>query len=274
MTQKNGSAEQNITENERKYLVVGDDWKKHVQDDTHILQGYIGLPKTEVKVCLYSNRAELEISGFKALDPIKVPLPADTATQLLKVFRDAETGFADDARYLNGKPFRVPLALSSDDTFRVRIDKNGAKLAFKTGSEIVNDTITRKEIECSVELPIAEKIMHAYCDKIIEKHRFIVPHEDGVHKWEIDVYTDKELKGLVTAEIEVKHVTDVISMPLWIGRDISTNREYSNKALANLNPHMLPAIATPKKWQEELVKRVQKQHKKKNEKHNEPIRFR
>lgn len=77
----------------------------------------------------------------------------------------------------------------------------------------------------------------------VMKRRFC--HDVTIHglqlpdlKWEIDVFAE-ELKGLVIAEIEVPNIELPIDLPLWIGREITKDNQYSNSNLALLTAQQI-----------------------------------
>jgi CYTH domain-containing protein len=86
--------------------------------------------------------------------------------------------------------------------------------------------ITRTEVELNIS---HDQFWELYrmCDKgRIEKRRFIVHH--GREKWEIDVFKD----GLTVAEIELRSEDQQITLPDWIGEEVTGDPKYYNSEIA------------------------------------------
>ncbi|CAL9966628.1 hypothetical protein VPHD479_0108 [Vibrio phage D479] len=66
----------------------------------------------------------------------------------------------------------------------------------------------------------------------IEKTRHYINHEGTV--WEVDVYRG-ELEGLVTAEVELETGLEDVTLPDWVGVEVTSDGRYSNQHLA-FNP--------------------------------------
>ena len=103
---------------------------------------------------------------------------------------------------------------------RVRISDSAATIALK-GPHI---GIARAEFEYDIPLSDAEKIMRTMCDiHVLEKRRHLVPYQ-GVN-WQIDVY-EGLLKGIVLADVEMKTIDQLLTIPPWIGREVTGDPEY------------------------------------------------
>ena len=275
-----------ITENERKFLVIGDQWKKRVTSDTQILQGYIPASSVSAKILNTEEGAFLDISLKKKSWLVEAAKNRgmQIAVQRIRITKEVAQQLLDTFGSHEEQQGSIPheLDLTKDDTFRIRFDKEGVKLAFKTPRIYKHDTIVRKEIECEVgDKRQVKYILKHYCDRIIEKHRFVVPHKDGQHKWEIDVFTDPELRGLVIAEIEMDDPSKQLSKPKWIGNDVTLDKRYSSRALAALastnleidseDPFTLPRKPKEGSWKAEVLTAIDKQHIKKNPRHKDPV---
>lgn len=118
---------------------------------------------------------------------------------------------------------------------RVTYDKRtGATLsAFLTvkGSGLMS----RIELESRLEdVDVAEKMLDIFCHgKIIEKTRFVWNDSFG-KKWEIDFFAG-ENDGLVMAEVELDNISEEITIPSFIGKEVTQDKRYSNMSLA-FNP--------------------------------------
>jgi adenylate cyclase len=65
----------------------------------------------------------------------------------------------------------------------------------------------------------------------VKKTRYTYEAGDGLY-WQIDVFENKELSGLIIAEIELESETQDFYMPSWLGKEISKDHRYSNLCLA------------------------------------------
>jgi CYTH domain-containing protein len=68
---------------------------------------------------------------------------------------------------------------------------------------------------------------------LIVKDRYRIEHDGLV--WEVDVFAG-ENSGLVMAEVELTHPDQAISLPGWVGREVSGDPRYFNAALVT-NPY-------------------------------------
>ena len=117
-------------------------------------------------------------------------------------------------------------------TVRVRIKKGKGFLTIK-GKTIKT---TRQEFEYEIPLEEAQELLAWCVPSIIEKTRYLVKYEGLT--WEIDVF-EGDNKGLEVAEIELEKEAQIITLPTWIGQEVSHEARYYN---ANL-------ITTPfKNW--------------------------
>jgi adenylate cyclase len=65
--------------------------------------------------------------------------------------------------------------------------------------------------------------------RTVKKTRNNVPLNG--HIWEIDVF-ESENAGLIIAEVELQSESENLTIPAWIGTEITGKPEYSNAALA------------------------------------------
>ena len=89
--------------------------------------------------------------------------------------------------------------------------------------------ITQSEYEYEIPVKDAQE-MFALCEPgKIEKIRYYIQH--GNHVIELDVFGG-ENDGLIIAEIELESETDVVEIPEWFGKEVTTDSNYSNAALS------------------------------------------
>ena len=111
------------------------------------------------------------------------------------------------------------IAASEDRKVRVRITGTRATLTVKTrrvqGS--------RHEFEYDIPLAHAETLMNDCGGNVLSKLRHYVPHESLV--WELDEY-EGILRGVVLAEVELSSIDQSITLPVWIGREVTFDAQY------------------------------------------------
>jgi len=121
--------------------------------------------------------------------------------------------------YLSTDPERV---------VRVRVLGDRAFLTVKG----MQQGIARTEFEYAIPRPDAETMLSKLCvQPVIEKIRF---HEtfDG-HIWDVDDFLGAN-RGLVVAEIELPSLDAVVTLPPWVGEDVSDDPRYLNVNLARV----------------------------------------
>ena len=117
------------------------------------------------------------------------------------------------------------LASGAKSSTRVRICSDGtATLTIK--SRPVD--MRRLELEYPIPVLQAEALMQLREGSIIEKTRHLVPH--GSLAWEIDVFSGENL-GLIIAEVELKAVDQEITLPPWVGCEVTAQPQYYNSYL-------------------------------------------
>ena len=96
----------------------------------------------------------------------------------------------------------------------------------------INVGATRSEYEYEIPLADANEMLDRLCERpLIEKTRYRVPF--GRLIWEVDVF-DGENRGLITAEVELKSEDQAVSIPEWVGQEVTGDTRYFN---ANLVAH-------------------------------------
>lgn len=138
-----------------------------------------------------------------------------------------------DTRFL-AEHAGVPLQqayLASNDAVTVRVRTAPAKAWLTLKGRSVGGT--RLEFEYTIPLSDAEELMVLAPQPPVEKTRFRIPF-DGL-TWEVDVFEGANA-GLVTAEIELEHEDQAITLPPWIEREVTQDMRYANANLA-LHPY-------------------------------------
>jgi len=113
---------------------------------------------------------------------------------------------------------------NTERTVRVRILDEKGFLTIK--SKTVN--ITRQEFEYEIPLEEALQLLKI-CEKpLIEKKRFKVLVDNII--WEIDEFKGDN-KGLIIAEVELQNEDQQVTLPNWIGKEVSNDDRYYNSSL-------------------------------------------
>ncbi len=121
------------------------------------------------------------------------------------------------------------ISKGSLSSVRVRRAADQAYLTVK-GARI---GIARAEFEYDIPVEHAEEMLQSLCAKpLLEKTRYCVIYDDVT--WEIDVFAGPA-EGLVVAEVELSSVDQEVSMPEWIGVEVTNDPRYRSSSI-NLAP--------------------------------------
>ena len=94
--------------------------------------------------------------------------------------------------------------------------------------------LARPEYEYEIPVDEAREMLEGLCVKpLIVKERYRVVHDGLV--WEVDEFGG-ENRGLVLAEVELAHPDQAVSLPVWVGREVSGDYRYYNASLVS-NPY-------------------------------------
>lgn len=117
------------------------------------------------------------------------------------------------------------LSTEMDRTVRIRTISDKGFLTIKGKTQ----NATRNEFEYEIPFSDAEFMLDELCQRpVIEKTRYTITQDDLT--WEIDEFWG-ENKGLIIAEVELKDVNKKISIPDWIGREVTDDPAYYNANL-------------------------------------------
>ena len=112
-------------------------------------------------------------------------------------------------------------------TVRVRIQE---KICFLTIKGKSNSTGTsRFEWEKEISLDEGQSLLKLCLPTLIEKTRYYIKHNELVI--EVDVFEGVH-KGLILAEIELSDENQELSLPNWIGKEVTGNPAYYNAVLS------------------------------------------
>ncbi len=123
------------------------------------------------------------------------------------------------------------LCFEPEHTVRVRLtEHNGIQQGFLTVKG-KNKGICRAEFEYEIPPADAETMLTTLVDPntLLEKTRWIIKHENKT--WEVDEFHGR-LEGLVIAEVELLSPDETITLPEWVGMEVSNDPRYYNSNLA------------------------------------------
>lgn len=112
-------------------------------------------------------------------------------------------------------------------TVRVRIKGDKGYLTIKGASTA--DGLSRFEWEKEIAVCEAEMLLKLCLPGAIEKTRYIIPF--GGQTFEVDEFFG-ENAGLVMAEVELKSATQQVSLPEWLGQEVTGDKRYYNSYLS------------------------------------------
>ena len=144
------------------------------------------------------------------------------ATEIERKFLVSSETWRQDAvgiSYTQGYICREP-----GRTVRIRISGGTAFLTIKGAVQ----GISRPEFEYQIPLDDAEELLLLCHDPVIKKRRFKVLHEG--YLWEVDEFEGAN-SGLIVAEIELLNSEQTISLPDWLGEEVTGNVLYNNSNL-------------------------------------------
>ncbi len=118
------------------------------------------------------------------------------------------------------------LSMGMGATVRVRIAGHAAFLTIKSQSS----GASRAEFEYPIPLADALAMLADLCPPPhIEKTRHFV--DVAGRAWTVDVFGGDNA-GLVLAEVELGHPDDPVTLPDWVGAEVTHDPRYRNSALA------------------------------------------
>ena len=119
---------------------------------------------------------------------------------------------------------------SCKSSVRIRIEGTQANINIKS----LEIGLSRDEYEYPISLGDAENMLKKLTvGPIIEKTRYLVPAAIGV--WEIDEFFGDNA-GLIIAELELPDERTPVTVPDWIGREVTDDLKYYNVSLSK-NPY-------------------------------------
>ncbi|TRL39024.1 CYTH domain-containing protein [Rhizobium straminoryzae] len=121
------------------------------------------------------------------------------------------------------------VAIGEDRSVRVRLMEGPgvakARLTIKVGRHL----LARDEYEYEISVGDAEELIVSAIGIVIEKTRHFIPHAGFT--WEVDEFSGA-YKGLILAEVELESPDQSPPLPVWIGREVTGDRRFSNMVMA------------------------------------------
>lgn len=117
--------------------------------------------------------------------------------------------------------------LTTDDTTTVRVRVDGARATLTVKGEGAG--AVRAEYEYAVPVEHGREMLALCKPPLIEKVRHRVPY--GGLMWEVDVFAGDNA-GLVVAEVELSAPDQPVTLPPWVGREVTDDVRYRNSYLA------------------------------------------
>ncbi|WP_417290460.1 CYTH domain-containing protein [Corallibacter sp.] len=149
--------------------------------------------------------------------------------EIERKFLVKSSAFKDEA-FKNTRIIQGFLNTHPARTVRVRLKGDKGFLTVKGLSS--NDGLSRFEWEKEIAEDEAKSLLELCEEGVIDKIRYEVSYGD--HIFEVDEFFG-ENKGLVIAEVELNHTTEVFKKPLWLGNEVTGHTKYYNSQLSK-NP--------------------------------------
>lgn len=131
------------------------------------------------------------------------------------------------ASTINSYPIRQGYISSSPGrTVRIRITHDKAFLTIKGASD--DQGLSRYEFEQPLSMEDAEQLFLLCEPGAIDKVRHHVAFDGKV--WEVDRFHGAN-EGLVIAEIELNDLQEAVTLPPWVGKEVTGDRRYYNSQL-------------------------------------------
>ena len=114
-----------------------------------------------------------------------------------------------------------------DRVVRIRIRDNDGFLTVK--GKPAEDGLSRFEWEKEISKSDAEALLKLCEEGMIDKTRYEV--KSGRHVFEVDEFFGNN-DGLIVAEVELDHESEVFQKPNWLGEEVTGQLKYYNSQLS------------------------------------------
>jgi adenylate cyclase len=119
------------------------------------------------------------------------------------------------------------LSRDPERTVRARLSNDCGFLTIKG----LTQGRTREEFEYAIPVTDGEALLRLCLPPLLEKTRHVVDYDGKT--WEVDEFHGRSV-GLIVAEIELDSEDEAISLPDWIGREVTDDPRYFNTRLAEV----------------------------------------
>lgn len=188
------------------FVVTGTTRARRLRTVSEGTKLYVGFPRADLDA--YHLRSDSEVDVGREIE------------RKFLVVSDAWRSDAVSVRMVQGYLSPGPPA-----SVRVRIEGAKAWLNIKESTLAIG----RTEFEYPIPAADAEAMLQLCRGQIVTKTRHRILH--GRHMWEVDVF-EGDNAGLVVAEVELESEDESVSLPPWIGREVSVDPRYRNTYLA------------------------------------------
>ena len=117
------------------------------------------------------------------------------------------------------------LCTDPERTVRVRLAGEKAWLTIKGRAH----GPSRAEFEYRIPIADVQELLQMCLSPLVEKTRHRVPF--GGRTWEVDVFAGAN-RGLVLAEVELDAAEAAVTLPSWLGKEVTDDHRYANANLA------------------------------------------
>jgi len=203
---------------ERKFIADPSAATEPAKAVWHIEQGYLDdnisihvVPRDE------DDEDSVERAYLTVVRSTEVDSGAQMITKVPVAFARDVQQFANPATTKTGARIRLRTDAATGETEAFLTIKGEAKGAARMELETLIDAVfSREALDCAVKMKL-------------EKTRHLIEFEG--QDWELDVFKGA-LAGLVLAELELKSEDQAITIPSWVGQEVTEDGRYSNAALA------------------------------------------
>lgn len=115
-------------------------------------------------------------------------------------------------------------------TVRIRICDDKGYITIKGETDAAG--LSRFEWEKEISKPEAQALLGICLPTVIEKERYVVSYEGMI--FEVDVFHGAH-EGLVVAEVELQSETQAVTLPPFIGEEVTGNQKYYNSYLSQMS---------------------------------------
>ena len=195
---------------ERKFLPKDHNWRPEGEPD-QIVQGYF---------CFGNGTAQAEIHRTPHNAWLFMLYPENTT---VPVCFELPRGDSLELKQLH------PGSFAEKWYARVRqSSQNGSMLTIK-GPRDSFSRLSRPEYEYPLQDNQTRELLRLCSKAQLVKDRYRIPHRK--HVWEVDVF-QSPAKGLIICEVEMQSPSEHVSLPDWVGTEVTHDKAYRNSRIA------------------------------------------